>query len=89
MRRPNDTPLCNAIGGNACQSHSGLNPGTWTPGNLSLSKGLYFIMDVEGVFKQGRLNEGLGLENYPINVGDAAAAVYGGLRASFRFRKNL
>lgn len=46
-------------------------------------------MDVEGVFKQGGLNEGLGLENYRIHVGDAAAAIYGGLRASFRFRKNL
>lgn len=45
-------------------------------------------MDVEGIFKQGRLNEGLGLENYRIHVGDAAAAaIYGGLRASFRFRK--
>lgn len=43
-------------------------------------------MDVEGIFKQGRLNEGLGLENYRIHVGDAAA-IYGGLRASFRFRK--
>lgn len=44
-------------------------------------------MDVEGIFKQGRLNEGLGLENYRIHVGDAAAAIYGGFRASFRFRK--
>lgn len=45
-------------------------------------------MDVE-VFKQGRLNEGLGLEKYRIHVGDAAAAIYGGLRASFALEKSL